>query len=165
MSRSGAKPGNRKEALEQLAHAGRSMSDAIVLFHARAAESFAMGSSDWKALGLIAQHGPISHRELVRHLGLKPASVTNILDRLQSADWIVRTRSSEDGRSVVITANQEKLGAFRQQVFGPLMKRLDEVYAQYGDADLVLIADAFSKIAEAQRMAADEISGPATDTI
>lgn len=147
----------RDKALERLAQTGRAMSDAIVLFHARAAEAFSMGSSDWKALGLIAQHGPISHRELVRHLGLKPASVTNILDRLQSAGWVERKRSSEDGRSIEITANEERLGSFRRQVFGPLMTRLNEVYGQYTDAELTLLADAFARIADAQNKAVEDI--------
>lgn len=157
MSTSKQNSPERDRALERLAQAGRAMSDAIVLFHARAAEAFGMGSSDWKALGLIAQHGPISHRVLVRHLGLKPASVTNILDRLQSAGWVERKRSSEDGRSIEITANEARLGTFRRQVFGPLMARLNDVYGSYSDAELMLLADAFAKIAEAQNKAVEEI--------
>jgi len=64
MSTSKHRSTNRDEALERLGRAGRAMSDAIVLFHGRAAEVFGMGPTDWKALGMIAQHGPMSHREL-----------------------------------------------------------------------------------------------------
>ena len=151
-------PSERREALDRLAHAARAISAGQGLFHARAAEAFGMGSSDWKALGLIAQHGPISHRDLVGHLRLKPASVTNILDRLQTAGWIVRRRSSEDGRSIEITADEARLGAFRGQVFGPLMARLGDVYASYSDTELILLAGAFEKIAEAQRKAAEDVT-------
>jgi hypothetical protein len=109
--------------------------------HARAAEVFSMGPTDWKTLGLIAQHGPLSHRDLVRRLGLKPASVTSV----------------EDGRSIEIVANEEKLGAFRDRVFGPLMNRLSEVYGRYDESELTLIAEAFERVAAAQTAAAAEL--------
>jgi DNA-binding MarR family transcriptional regulator len=149
----------RQEALDQLDIAGRAMSDAIVLFHARAAEIFGMGASDWKALGLIAQHGPISHRDLMSRLGLKPASVTNILDRLQAAGWVARTRSADDGRGIKVSVNDEKIAAFRQRVFGPLLSRLNEVYDGYDAHELALIAGAFARIAKAQAAAAAELQG------
>lgn len=157
MSTSKHRPTGRDEALERLGRAGRAMSDAIVLFHGRAAEVFGMGPTDWKALGMIAQHGPMSHRELVSRLRLKPASVTNILDRLQNAGWIERKRSTEDGRSIEVVANEEKLGAFRHRVFGPLMGRLSEVYDSYDEDELTLIADAFERIAAAQTAAAADL--------
>jgi DNA-binding MarR family transcriptional regulator len=92
-------------------------------------------------------------------LGLKPASVTNILDRLQAAGWVARTRSADDGRGIKVSVNDEKITAFRQRVFGPLLSRLNEVYDGYDAHELALIAGAFARIAKAQAAAAAELQG------
>lgn len=159
MSRSREDDAARAKALEEVLRSGRALSDAIVLFHAGAADAMGMGASEWKALGLIAQHGPLSHRDLVDRMGLKPASVTNILDRLQAGGWIARQRSSADARSIEITADEARLGELRGRIFGPLMRRLGEVYDRYTLDELRLIADALSRIADAQQAAAEEIGG------
>jgi DNA-binding MarR family transcriptional regulator len=140
-----------------LAEAGRALSDAMVLFHSRASESVGLGATDWKALGLIAQGGPMTHGELREKLKLKPASVTNILDRLEAGGWIERRRSPHDGRSVVVTVNEARVGEMRKRVFGPLMQRMNHVYAQYDTAELNLLADAFSRIAKAQQAALEDL--------
>ena len=147
----------RTAAMAALAEAGRALSDAIVLFHSRASESVGLGATDWKALGLIAQGGPMTHGELREKLKLKPASVTNILDRLESGDWIERRRSPHDGRSVVVTVNEARVGEMRERVFGPLMERMAEVYARYDPDELRLLADAFARIAHAQTAATAEL--------
>jgi len=143
-----------------LAEAGRALSDAIVLFHSRASESVGLGATDWKALGLIAQGGPMTHGELREKLKLKPASVTNILDRLEAGGWIERRRSPHDGRSVVVTVNEARVGEMRERVFGPLMERMAEVYARYDSGELRLLADAFARIAHAQTAATAELETP-----
>lgn len=140
-----------------LAEAGRAMSDAVVLFHSRASESVGLGTTDWKALGIVAQAGPMTHGELREQLRLKPASVTNILDRLESGGWIERRRSPHDGRSVMVTVNEARIGDMRERVFGPLMQRMAAVYAQYDTAELRLLADAFSRIAKAQQAALEDL--------
>ena len=143
-----------------LAEAGRALSDAIVLFHSRASDSVGLGATDWKALGLIAQGGPVTHGELREKLKLKPASVTNILDRLEAGGWIERRRSPHDGRSVVVTVNEARVGEMRERVFGPLMERMAEVYARYDSGELRLLADAFARIAHAQTAATAELETP-----
>lgn len=153
---------SRAEALERLGIAGRRLSDAVVLFHSRAAEAFGRGASETKTktLGVIQRFGPMTHRDLTEHVGLKPASVSNILDRLEAKGWIRRQRSSEDARSVLVTTLPEKTGHFRKTVFGALMARLQGVHDGYDAAELLLIADAFGAIAAAQEAAADDLDAP-----
>ena len=148
---------SRREILDSVAVAGRELSDAIVLFHARAAERFGLGTTDWKALGLISRHGPLTHGELARHLGLKPASVTNILDRLEAKAWIRRQKGEGDARRISISVNEEKVAAFQGRVFGKLAERLDSVYGRYTDEELALLTSAMLEIAEAQKAALDEL--------
>jgi DNA-binding MarR family transcriptional regulator len=149
--------GPRAEAIRKLTVAGRRLSDATVLFHTKAAEAFGLGASETKALGFIQRFGPMTHRDLTERIGLKPASVTNILDRLEAKGWVRRQRSDEDGRRVLLTVVPEKVDAFRQKVFGPFMMRLEGVYAAFGTEELTLIARAFDSIAAAQEAAARDL--------
>jgi len=144
---------HRAEALNQLSTAGRRMSDAVVLFHTRAAEAFGLGASESKALGFIERFGPMTHRDLTERIGLKPASVTNILDRLETKGWVRRQKSEDDGRRVLLNIVPEKVETYRKTVFGPLMAQMDSVYDNYDTAELVLIARAFEQIAAAQEKA------------
>jgi DNA-binding MarR family transcriptional regulator len=102
----------------------------------------------------------MTHGELREKLKLKPASVTNILDRLEAGGWIERRRSPHDGRSVVVTVNEARVGEMRERVFGPLMERMAEVYARYDPDELRLLADAFARIAHAQTAATADLKTP-----
>lgn len=160
MSTHDAGPLSRETLIHQLREAGRAMSDAAVLFHTRAAECFGLGVSDWKAIGLIEKWGPMTHRQLVDMIGLKPASVTNILDRLEKQEWILRTKAKDDARRISISANREKLSTFREQVFGSLSEKLGTIYAEFSDEELALIVKALENIARAQAVAAEELRVP-----
>lgn len=148
---------HRAAVLRRLGEAGRAMSDAVILFHTRAAERFGLGVTDWKALGIIERSGPMTHRELVDLIGLKPASVTNMLDRLEARGWIFRARADDDGRRITISVNAEQLAMYREQVFGSLLERLLAVYVPYSDEELSLVARALEEIALAQTVAAEEL--------
>lgn len=148
---------SRAEALRRLEAAGRHLSDAVVLFHAHAAEAFGLGASETKALGYIQRFGPMSHRDLTERIGLKPASVTNMLDRLEAKGWIRREKSEEDGRRVLLSLVPEKTERFQAAVFGPLMTRLKDVYAGFETTELILIGRAFGAVATAQEAALRDI--------
>lgn len=156
MSSRGKRLLQREAALHRLGDAGRAMSDAVVLFHTRAAEHFGLGVTDWKALGIIERSEPMTHRDLVDQIGLKPASVTNILDRLEGKEWIFRTKAEDDARRISISVNREKLSIFHERIFGSLLKRLGAIYEEYSVEELALIAQALEKIARAQTSAAEE---------
>ncbi len=151
---------SRREALHQrLGAAGRDLSDAIVFFHSVLAEKLGLGASDWKTLGLLERHGPMTAGELSARSGLAPASVTGILDRLEGAGWVRRGRDPEDGRRVVVTLDEavvaERVGA----CFGGLQRRLAELYARYEDDELELLVDFMEEVARRQREAALELRG------
>src|SRR6202042_3659357 len=59
---------------------------------------------DLACLDLVARHGPLSPTALARRAGLHPATMTGILDRLESGGWIDRGRDPADRRAVVVQA-------------------------------------------------------------
>ena len=70
--------------------AGRRVGQAAVLFHTKVAAHFGLGPPDIKALDLIERQTRIAPSELAQQLGLAPASVTAMINRLESKRLIRR---------------------------------------------------------------------------
>lgn len=158
MSTSAEHQVQRQALLDRLSSAGRELSDAAVMFHTALAEQLGVGPSDWKTLGLLERHGPLTAGELSALSGLAPASVTGILDRLERKGWIQRRRDPGDRRRVVVAldqaAAQHNIGA----LFSGLLRRLEELYARYSNDQLELLAEAMEEIARRQREATAELT-------
>lgn len=156
MSRPRKSDPRRRELLEQLAGAGRKLSDAAVMFHTALGEKVGLGASDWKTLGLLEQNGALTAGELSEHSGLAPPSVTGIIDRLENGGWVRRRQDPRDGRRVVVEMDQaglKNMGPF----FAGLLRRLDELYTRYSDEELELILEVMLEVAERQMAATIEL--------
>lgn len=75
----------------------RDLSAAVLTLHAALAARLAVAPSDLAALHQLAA-GPLSHRELGRRLGLKPASTSAVVDRLVARGHAARRPSEDDSR-------------------------------------------------------------------
>lgn len=64
----------------------------------------------FSALALVHANPGIAQVELSNELGIDKASMVALIDRLQDAGWILRTRSSEDRRrqGITLTAAGER---------------------------------------------------------
>lgn len=64
----------------------------------------------FSALALVHANPGIAQVELSSELGIDKASMVALIDRLEDAGWILRTRSSEDRRrqGITLTANGER---------------------------------------------------------
>jgi len=64
----------------------------------------------FSALALTRANPGIAQVELASELGIDKASMVALMDRLEDAGWILRTRSSEDRRrqSITLTAEGER---------------------------------------------------------
>src|SRR3954462_9989432 len=64
----------------------------------------------FSALPLTRANPGIAQVELAAELGIDKASMVTLMDRLEDAGWILRTRSSEDRRrqSITLTAEGER---------------------------------------------------------
>ena len=148
---------NRSEWLSRLHQAGRSLSDAMVMFHYAAAERLGLGPTDWKTLGLLEQHGPMTAGDLAKWTKLAPASVTGIIDRLERAGWLERRPHDEDRRRVVVELAAREDDAARNVLFGPMLARLEELYSGYTVEQLAFLTEALEAMAKIQSEAVGEI--------
>lgn len=147
----------RQALLRHLAEAGRDLSDAAVMFHTALAEKLGLGASDWKTLSLLDRHGPMSAGELSARSGLAPPSVTGIIDRLERAGWVHRSRDPEDGRRVVVTLDPGVTADRIGELFGGLLRRLEELYERYSDDELELVLEFIREVAQRQKDATAEL--------
>jgi DNA-binding MarR family transcriptional regulator len=107
-------------------------------------------------LDVLVRHGPLNPSALARRTGVHLATMTGILNRLETAGWIVRERAKGDRRSVVVKAVPERVRAIFGQ-YGGMNRALDEILDGYDESELAIIIDFLKKATEAGRVATDEL--------
>jgi DNA-binding MarR family transcriptional regulator len=147
----------RTEALERISDAGRSLSDAAVLFHGSLAERMDLAGSHWKTLGLLERFGPQTAGDLSRRSGLAPASISGILDKLEAKDLVIRGDDPDDRRRTRVELNPAGV-AQMYGLFEGMMRRLAELHDGYTTEELLLIAGYMARAAELQREATRELA-------
>jgi len=140
----------RKRILADLARIGREHSDATVLFHATIASLLDLHPTDYKALGVIERLGPLSAGEIAQHSGLATASVTNLIDRLESRGFARRVRDPSDRRRVLVEVLASRLTAGRP-LFASTVRSLGRLFERYSDQELEVIGDFLHRNAERLR--------------
>lgn len=138
--------------------AGREVSSATIAFHTALAARRELSPSDVKAVDLLLRLGRLTHAELVRHTALAPASVTDLIDRLERKGLVARSRHPEDGRRVVVTANADAIYADVAPLFSDWVGALDDIYASYSDEQLEVICDCLARMGAAQQAAAERLA-------
>jgi DNA-binding MarR family transcriptional regulator len=93
---------------------------------ARLARRLEMNASDAQALYLLQRNGRMGVAELARELGMRAASATVLVDRLERAGHAVRERDPEDRRRVWVSATPAATEAILP-VWVPSIDRLDAV--------------------------------------
>jgi DNA-binding MarR family transcriptional regulator len=96
--------------------------------------------ADLDCLDLIDRAGPLSPTALARLTGVHPATLTGILDRLERGGWIARERAENDRRAVQIRSRRDRQGELYGMLAG-MNRSLDEICADYSDAELAVVAD------------------------
>ena len=137
---------------------GRENSDATVLFHASVAERLGLHPTDYKTLGIIERLGAISAGEIARHSGLATASVTNLIDRLESKGFVRRVRDEKDRRRVLVQPVLDRISAGRP-LFSSTIDSLARLFERYSNRDLAVIADFLGRNAERLRDETRKLSG------
>jgi DNA-binding MarR family transcriptional regulator len=114
---------------------------------------------DLDCLDLINREGPLSPSALARRAGLHPATMTGILDRLQRGGWITRDRDPQasDRRAVTVRALRERVRELFR-LYAGMNSSMDGILADYGDAELQLIADFLRRTTDAGQAATKELA-------
>ena len=92
----------------------------------RQAKTMGINATDMQALRLLDLHGPLGPTELGRRLGLRSASVTVLLDRLEASGYVERVRDDRDRRRVTVRALPDALDLLFD-TWAPVVRALDDV--------------------------------------
>ncbi len=126
---------------EALAEAGRALSTAEVLFHRAVAESAGLSPGDHKYLDVLLQEGPMPAGRLAELTGLTTGAVTGIVDRLEEAGLVRRTRDPDDRRKVIIRLREKEAMRKLGPAFEGLREAVDRLAARYTEEELAAILD------------------------
>lgn len=121
------------------ARLGSDLSDAVVMFHEALGSLMGLSAADNKALGVIRREGPMSARELADRTGLTAGAVTGLVDRLEHAGYVRRTRHETDRRRLVIEATAPATPQVNEAV-SEMAQAMGRVTEQFSADELLVIA-------------------------
>lgn len=125
----------RDGVLERVASAGRANSAAAVMFHSAVAARQGLGATESKTLDILERNGALTAKELAERTGLAPASVTGLVDRLESKGFVRRVKHPTDKRRVLIEVRHEKL-ADLAAIFEDWKLEVDELCGEFTTDEL-----------------------------
>lgn len=141
--------------MEQL----RDTSVQLALLNNHVSGQAALRPADLECLDLISRFGPLSPSELARRAGLHRATMTGVLDRLESGGWIARERDPDDRRAVNVRADRSR-GAEIMHLYSGMNGAMDLILGEYSEAELELLAGFLRRTSEAGRAAAEQLAQP-----
>jgi DNA-binding MarR family transcriptional regulator len=115
------------------------------------AERMGLPYNDVRALGIIAESadalGPV---ELGNRLGMRSASATELVDRLEGTGHVRRVRHPRDRRRVILEISETGRHAVMAEL-GPLLARFDQVAGDLGPDSSATVVRYLRAIAAEQR--------------
>jgi DNA-binding MarR family transcriptional regulator len=132
--------------------------DAVGLNGLAMAEAAGLNTTDWFALSVLAEAGPLTSGALAERTGLTTGATTRLIDRLERAGHARRVADPGDRRKVLVehVANLDV-----ETIVGPSRRHLAEVLQRYTPEQLDLLFDFFERAAPALHTATAEIRGDA----
>jgi len=155
-SESGTARGRRRST-SSIRESLRELSVQLSLLNHQVSAHLALNDVDIDCLDLINRHGPLSPSALSRRAGLHPATLTGVLDRLQKGGWIARERDTTDRRAVMLRAIRERNGELLH-LYSGMNTAMEQLCAEYSDAELELLAGFLQHTADAGRDATEQLA-------
>jgi DNA-binding MarR family transcriptional regulator len=93
-----------------------------------------MNPNDMSAIDALSRHGPMGVADLADHLGIRSASATVMVDRLERAGHVERLRDTTDRRRVAVS----ETAAARQatyETWSPVISAIDEACRALPETD------------------------------
>lgn len=141
---------------QELVKAVRALYRATGRFDEAIAAKLKVDISALRAINAM-QHGSVSPKYILEQLGLKSASVTAVLDRLEKAGHITRTISAHDRRSWDISLTREAHQA-ADDLYEVLGATIAQTFAERSGQEMAVAIRAIDDLITSLDTAADKIS-------
>jgi DNA-binding MarR family transcriptional regulator len=146
----------RRHRVLQVKRALREVNNQVSLLSHRVSARAEVKDIDLDTLDYLSQHGAMSATALARGIGLHPATMTGVLDRLEKSGWILRQRAEHDRRAVVIGIDPKR-NADLVSLYAGMDSAMDEVVASFTDAELDVITAFLRRTTEAGQASTAEL--------
>lgn len=147
---------SRKQATHRVQFALRELGPGIERVSGAVGSVVGLTTTDLAILDLIGRAGPVSPGALAETVGVHPATMTGILDRLEEGGWIARERSTEDRRKVHLRALRSR-GPELVRLYRPMNDAIAGICAKLDVEQLETVASFLEAVGAAARDAASEI--------
>lgn len=128
----------KHEQIRALARSVARVADADRRLRLAAAERMGVGATDFDALVLLDTGGPLAAGRIAEAMAITTGAVTGLIDRLERAGWVERTRHEADRRQVLI----ELAPARRDQLEAHWKDREQLIAEAIGELGAVGLAEA-----------------------
>lgn len=103
---------------------------------------------DLEVLDMIDREGPLSPRDVTAVMKIHPATLTGVLDRLESGGWLTRRPDPSDRRRLIVEAVSDRGGEV-SRLYSPMTKALTRICSDYDDDELARIVEFLERAADA----------------
>ncbi|MGW4033244.1 MarR family winged helix-turn-helix transcriptional regulator [Streptomyces sp. NPDC004838] len=111
----------RHRGMDELTEVSRRHMAACVLFNQALADHLRLHPTDLQCFNLLGlEPGPVTSGRIAEMTGLTTGSATRLVDRLEKAGYVTRTRDAEDRRRVLVAPVPERMAEF-----GAVWRKLD----------------------------------------
>jgi DNA-binding MarR family transcriptional regulator len=135
-------------ALGEVTLAVRALIGASQDLTARMARVMGMNLTDMTAILLLTDRGPMGATELAARLGIRLASTTVLVDRLEQAGHLERVRDTVDRRRVTVTETAAARAA-SLSAWLPAIQEIDDVCHSLSDTEQVFALDLLARLTAA----------------
>jgi DNA-binding MarR family transcriptional regulator len=118
----------------------------------RMARAMRMNVTDMTAIHLLGEHGPMGAAELAERLGIRSASATVLIDRLEAAGHVERAPHPTDRRRVTLAATPDAQ-AHAVHVWLPSLRAIDDVGRSLSPDEAVVVRSFLARLAAAMHRA------------
>jgi len=148
---------SKRDALTaRMADVMRDFMARAVLFQDAVARSGGLNSTDMQTVSLLLSQGAATPGELAERTGLSAGgAITAVIDRLEAAGYVTRSRDSVDRRRVIVTADVDAVMERVGPVYGRVAARWADYLDMLSEEQIEFAITLFSRAAEVNR---DEIS-------
>jgi DNA-binding MarR family transcriptional regulator len=113
----------------------------VILFNHVVAQKVGLASSDAQFMTLLDLRGPLTPGQLAKLSGLTTGTVTGVIDRLEQAGFVRRTRDTTDRRVVLVEPEEEAIAERLFPQYQEPAEWLDAVLRKRSIEELQVIAD------------------------
>ncbi|WP_339323260.1 MarR family transcriptional regulator [Paenibacillus sp. FSL W8-0194] len=125
---------------QDLVYELRQNSARAVMLHQLVSEKLGLNATDHKCLDFLNRTGPVTAGQLAELTGLTTGAVTNVIDRLEQAGYVVRDKDPKDRRRVVVKPAEGSSSRISPQ-FESIMQSTLQILSRYDEEQTRLILE------------------------